>query len=302
MSSADPPTPDPAPPAPEPQPAPGGPAAAATAPEHAPSTRERWDAILNEADSLPGRVVEFLTGALILIVCGIYVVDREISSGHLAALEPLQPALQTVETLITVVFLIEYFVRWWASGSWRYPLRPLAIVDLIACLPLFFPQKSLQFVRILRMFRVLRLLRLVQSRKFFFGEVTLDHLLVLRIMFTIFCLVFITGGFVYELERDVNGEQFPSLFDAFYFAIVTLTTVGFGDQSPVTAGGRLATACMILLGVLVIPWQLTNLARHLVTVSNKKDTMCKGCGLKYHDHDASHCKACGRLIFQEYDG
>ncbi|MEZ6186480.1 MAG: ion transporter [Planctomycetota bacterium] len=265
------------------------------------SRRERWDLFLNDASTGPGRVIEFVTGALILIVCAIYVVDREISSGHLPALASMQETLQGIETGITVLFLLEYFVRWWASGSWRYPLRPLAIVDLVACLPLFFPQ-NFQFVRILRMFRVLRLLRLVQSRTFFFGEITVDHLLVVRIMFTIFCLVFITGGFVFELEREVNREQFPSLFDAFYFAIVTLTTVGFGDQSPVTAGGRLATACMILLGVLVIPWQLTNLARHLVTVGNKKATMCQGCGLKHHDQDASHCNACGRLIFQEFDG
>jgi len=265
------------------------------------STRERWDTVLNDASTFWGRVIEFTTGALILIVCAIYVLDRELSSGHIQSLAPLQPTLQWAEWLITVLFLVEYGVRWWASGAWTYPLRPMAVVDLLACLPLFLPHQ-IQFVRILRMFRILRLMRLLQSRTFFFGTVTLDHLLVMRIMFTIFCLVFITGGFVFELEREVNPDEFPSLFDAFYFAIVTLTTVGFGDQSPVTAGGRIATACMILLGVMVIPWQLTNLARHLVTVSNKKDTMCKQCGLKYHDLDASHCKACGSLIFQEYSG
>jgi voltage-gated potassium channel len=262
--------------------------------------QQRVDHVLNQPDSFAGRVAELSIGSLILFACALYVVHAELIGTAYADWIPL---VNTIETVVTIVFLVEYLVRWWARAfSVRYLFTPMALVDLVAILPLFLPGGQLHFVRVLRMFRVLRLLRLLQSRKFFFGEVTQDHLLVMRIMFTIGCLVFLTGGLVYECEKHVPGTSFVNLHDSFYFALVTLTTVGFGDMTPATFAGRAVTMAMILLGVMIIPWQLTNLARQVVRSSNKVDVMCKHCGLKGHDADASHCKSCGNLIFQEYDG
>jgi voltage-gated potassium channel len=210
--------------------------------------------------------------------------------------------LAGIETAITVVFLVEYVARLWAKRlSLRYILSPLAIIDLLAVLPLFFSASHLQFVRVLRLIRILRLARLLQNAKFFFGEVTATHLAVMRILLTVFSLVFITGGLLYDIEHPVNGA-FATMLDGVYFAVVTLTTVGFGDITPRTEVGRVVTMVMILTGVMVIPWQLTNLARRIVLDTNKRETICAACGLKYHDPDASHCKACGSLIYQEYDG
>lgn len=269
-------------------------------PEPQTPLQERIDHVLNQADSVAGRVVELSIGLLILLACSLYVLEAELVGTEQADWIPL---LVTIENAITVVFLVEYLIRFWARGfSPRYLITPMALVDLIAILPLFLPAGQLHFVRVLRMFRVLRMLRLVQTRKFFFGEVTEDHLMVMRIMFTIGCLVFLTGGLVYECEKDMPGTSFVNLHDSFYFALVTLTTVGFGDMTPQTFAGRAVTMLMILLGVLIIPWQLTDLARQVVRSGNKVDVMCKHCGLKGHDPDASHCKSCGNLIFQEYDG
>lgn len=265
-----------------------------------PSLQARVDHVLNLADTPAGRVTELSIGLLILLSCSLYVLQSELAGTAWAGWIPL---LQRVETAITVVFLIEYLVRFWARGfSWRYLLTPMALVDLVAILPLFLPAGQLNFVRVLRMFRVLRMLRLFQNRQFFFGEVTEDHLLVMRIMLTIGCLVFLTGGLVYECEKDLPGTKFANLHDSFYFALVTVTTVGFGDMTPQTFAGRAVTMLMILLGVLIIPWQLTDLARQVVRSGTKVDVMCKHCGLKGHDPDASHCKSCGNLIFQEYEG
>ena len=115
-------------------------------------------------------------------------------------------------------------------------VTPFAIVDLIAILPIFLPESHFQFVRLLRLFRVLRMLRLVREREFFFGDVTESHLQVLRILFTISCLVFITGGLIFEIESKVN-PAFATLFDGLYFAVVSLTTVGFGDLAPISWQG-----------------------------------------------------------------
>ena len=142
----------------------------------------------------------------------------------------------------------------------------------------------------------------MQSRKFFFGEVTAEHLIVLRIVISVFCLVFVTGGSLYELEHERFPETWPSLFDAVYFAVVTLTTVGFGDMTPHTTSGKVVTMVMILAGVLVIPWQLTTLAKRMLAGGAKVPTTCPQCGLTGHDPDASHCKSCGDVIYQVYHG
>ena len=92
------------------------------------------------------------------------------------------------------------------------------------------------------------------------------------------------------------------MFDGIYFAVVTLTTVGYGDLTPETMQGQLVTMVMILTGVVIFPWQLTNLARALLENRNKLDVTCSHCGLQRHEADASHCKACGFLIYQEYAG
>ncbi|MDH3744132.1 MAG: potassium channel family protein [Acidobacteriota bacterium] len=260
------------------------------------SFRERVDWYLNEPASTAGRAIEVVVGALILAICALFILSTlDLPAGTMKLIGIL-------ETGITVIFLVEYLVRWWAKGfSLLYLVSPMALIDGAAILPLFLgPQ--LQLVRVLRLLRFFRLLRLVQSRKFFFGEVTPEHLIVLRIVFTVVCLVFVTGGTLYELEHEAHPETWPTLFDGIYFAVVTLTTVGFGDMTPHTLAGKIVTMVMILVGVLMIPWQLTTLARRVLFRLGKVRTTCERCGLTGHDPDASHCKSCGHIIYQEYEG
>ncbi|MFQ5528243.1 MAG: potassium channel family protein [Thermoanaerobaculia bacterium] len=257
------------------------------------SFQQRMDWYLNEPASRAGRVVELVIGFLIFVICGLFIL------GTLDIAAETKALIGRLETGITIVFLIEYLVRWWAKKfSIRYLFTPMALIDLAAILPLFLGS-HLQLIRLLRF---LRLLRLVQSRKFFFGEVTPEHLIVLRIVLTVVCLVFVTGGTLYELEHEQHPDTWPSLFDGIYFAVVTLTTVGFGDMTPHTLAGKSVTMVMILVGVLVIPWQVTTLARRVLFNVGKVKATCSKCGLTGHDRDASHCKSCGSVIYQEYEG
>ena len=91
--------------------------------------------------------------------------------------------------------------------------------------------------------------------------------------------------------------------DAFYYVVTTLSTVGLGDYVTVTGPGKTFTVVMILSGAILIPWQAGKLIRMLIMEdASKKNVTCSKCGLVGHDHDASHCKACGNIIFQTYNG
>ncbi|HIG93588.1 TPA: two pore domain potassium channel family protein [Candidatus Woesearchaeota archaeon] len=86
-----------------------------------------------------------------------------------------------------------------------------------------------------------------------------------------------------------------------YFTIITITTVGYGDISPVTTIGRLVSVLTVLAGVTLIPWQLGKLLKVVLSSNTKKKVKCTKCGLEDHDNDAIHCKACGTIIKQKHE-
>ena len=77
-----------------------------------------------------------------------------------------------------------------------------------------------------------------------------------------------------------------------------MTTVGFGDQIPISYGGKLVTLMMILTGIAVIPWQLGDLVRQFIKSTDKKEIDCEKCGLAFHEQDAKYCKRCGTILKQ----
>jgi voltage-gated potassium channel len=97
---------------------------------------------------------------------------------------------------------------------------------------------------------------------------------------------------IYQVEHPVNPDQFSTFLDAIYFSVATMTTVGFGDITPISEVGRLLTVLMILTGIALIPWQLGDLIKQLVKTSKQIEIRCD-CGLAAHDADARYCKACG---------
>ena len=82
-----------------------------------------------------------------------------------------------------------------------------------------------------------------------------------------------------------------------YFSIVTMTTVGFGDVTPISEIGRLLTVLMILTGIALIPWQVGDLIKQIIKTANVVERICSGCGLDLHDEDAKFCKICGKKLF-----
>ncbi len=257
--------------------------------------REKIYRILNEANSLGGWIYRGVLTFLIFVVCVTFVWETY----------PIAPAtydfLMKVDLAITIIFLIDYLVRFWSERfSIRYLFTPLALVDLLAILPLFL-SAHFQFIRVLRLLRILRLLRVLQREKPSSFLPSEFRLRVVTIFFTLFCIIFIYAGMIYEIEHKVNPIQIRTFFDSLYFSVVSVTTVGYGDIVPLSWQGRVATLLMICSGVILIPWQVTELARYLVQGIQKEERQCKTCKANWHDTDAKFCRRCGKPLAAQGD-
>ena len=215
------------------------------------------------------------------------------------------PQLRVVEWGFTVLFTVEYALRLYCvRRPLLYATSFYGAVDLLAILPTYLSvllpgTHALLVVRVLRLMRVFRVLKLVS----FLGEarVLLTALRASRHKIIVFLgavlsTVVIMGSVMYLVEGEKNG--FDSIPRSMYWAIVTMTTVGFGDITPKTVVGQfLASVLMILgYGVLAVPTgivsvELANAARH-----NHNPEACPACGVEGHDADATYCKHCGAKL------
>lgn len=206
--------------------------------------------------------------------------------------------LNLLDDSILGIFVFEYFLRLLcAENRLKHLFSLYAIIDLLAILPFFLGAIDVTFIRLLRWFRILRLIRLVESKSLFANK-TEDIAILFRILFTLFAIVFIFSGFVYQIEHP-NNPKFHNFLDAFYFSIFTMTTVGYSDVMPKSDAGKLITVLMVLTGIALIPVQLSELFKRLVKTANQNEqatTTCTGCGLSLHDADAKFCKVCGTKI------
>jgi voltage-gated potassium channel len=171
-------------------------------------------------------------------------------------------------------------------------------------LPVFGISLDLRFIKVIRSIRatrIFRFLRFTSDADFFFGNITVPLLKVVRLCLTILIIFFVSSGVFFHVENDVNPNV-QNFGDAFYFTVVALTTVGFGDITPLSGAGKWVTVLMICSGIILIPWQVSGIVKEWIHIASKKEIVCERCGLRYHDRDASHCKSCGAVIYQEYDG
>ncbi|MBE9144132.1 ion transporter [Planktothrix mougeotii] len=202
--------------------------------------------------------------------------------------------LELLDFIILILFTIEYVIRFWAAeNKKKFVLDPLSLIDLLIIIQGSLRFLNISYLRIFRWFRVLRLIRFIDVKISVFRIQTEDGIIFARIIFTLLTIIFIFSGLIYQVEHPVNPEIFKTFLDAVYFSVVTMTTVGFGDVTPLSEMGRFLTILMILTGIALIPWQLGDLIKQLVKASNHIDTICVGCGWSVHDKDARFCKRCG---------
>lgn len=198
---------------------------------------------------------------------------------------------------ILALFTVEYLIR---LGSAERPLRFIfslyGLIDLLAILPFLFGFLDTRFLRLIRWLRILRLARFFEQKTWFSKLSGYEGLIFARILFTLFSIIFIYSGAIYQAEHEANSESFTTFLDAVYFAVVTMTTVGFGDITPVSETGRGLTILMILTGIALIPTQVGNFIQQFTKVQNSKRVTCKNCGLLGHEMDAQFCRRCGTAL------
>ncbi len=254
-----------------------------------------------------GKAIDIFIIFLNLIICAIFVIETYPVS------EATKRLLWNTEVMIVLFFIIEYVARLYgAKNRLRQLIDVYSMVDFIAIvptlsllvLPLFGITPNFGFLKVIRMIRVLRIfrfLRFTADPDFFFGTITFRFLNLIKLFLTIFMIFFISSGLFFHVENAINPNV-RTFGDAFYFTVVTLSTVGFGDITPMSEAGKWVTVLMILSGIILIPWQVSRIFKEWLHIATKKDVVCPGCGLRYHDDNASHCKSCGHIIYQEYDG
>ena len=258
--------------------------------------KQRINFYFDDLTTPMGKTFDLVIIALIFLACVIFVIKTYNIP------ERLEETLNLIETIIIIVFIIEYLLRFWvAEKKLKFFFNIYSLIDLAAILPIFFAQQYFQVIRVFRALRILRMIRFLEDRHFFFGSIKHVHLIIFRISYIIFAIVFVSSGLIFYTEHEINPENFRTFFDGVYFSIVTITTVGFGDITPLSDYGRAITILIILSGILFIPWQVRNLIAHFIFSINKASLTCKECGLEYHDRDAVHCKRCGSKIYHKQE-
>jgi voltage-gated potassium channel len=253
-----------------------------------------------EADTPAGRAFDVALVAAILaaVVCVVLESVRDLSEGA-------RTALWVAEWIFTALFTIEYVLRLVCVGQpLRYALSFFGLVDLLAVLPTYLSlvwpgAQSLLVIRALRLLRVFRVLKL--GRYLSEARALRQALLQSRAKITVFLatiLVSITivGAAMYLIEGPENG--FTSIPIAMYWAVVTMTTVGYGDISPRTPLGQLLASALMVLGYALIIVPTGIVSAEMVQQSRRPITtqVCPECSREGHDFDARHCKWCGARL------
>ncbi|MBW3563672.1 MAG: ion transporter [Acidobacteria bacterium] len=261
--------------------------------------RERVRRIIFGHDTPAGRA--FDVGLIIAIVLSVVVVCVDsVARYHREAGDFLVAA----EWFFTILFTIEYIARIWSAGRRRaYVFSFFGIVDLLAILPtwLSLVVPGTQFLATIRVLRVLRIFRVLKLVQFVGGAEVLARALRASIhkitvfLFVVLTIVVIVGSMMYLIEGPEAG--FVNIPTGIYWAIVTLTTVGFGDITPITTLGKaLASVLMIMgYGIIAVPTGIVT-----VEMSRLQPTLrslrCGSCGLADHQVDAVYCRGCGAEI------
>lgn len=208
-----------------------------------------------------------------------------------------------LEWFFTIVFTIEYVLRLICiKRPHKYVFSVLGVIDLLAIIPsylsiIFAGAQSLLVLRALRLLRIFRIFRLVHflSEMQFLSHAIKNSLRKISIfILVVLTSVVILGSIIYLVEGQQNG--FTSIPQSVYWAIVTITTVGYGDIAPVTPLGQIIASFIMLLGygIIAVPTGIITTEMAIAARSKKQGNQaCPSCGREGHDEDAKFCKFCG---------
>jgi len=256
--------------------------------------------VIFEADTKAGRIFDL--SLMWAIVTSLVVV-------MLDSIESIREKLQTIlyiaEWFFTILFTVEYVLRVY---SVKHPLKYIfsffGIIDLLSVLPTYLSifiagtqyLMVIRTVRLLRIFRIFKLARHLNEARVLYAALRSARHKITVFLMVIISMVTIMGAIMYQVEGAENG--FTSIPRSMYWAIVTMTTVGYGDIAPKTVLGQLISSIIMIMGYAIIAIPTGIVSAELSTM--KRDEIntrtCTNCSLEGHETDAEYCKFCGEKL------
>lgn len=260
--------------------------------------RARLNEIIFESNTTAGRLFDLVLIWLILLSVATVILESVRS-----VRQQYGDLLYALEWLFTGLFTLEYVLR---LLSVRRPLRYatsfFGVVDLLAIIPtylsIFVPGS--QYLLVIRILRLLRVFRLLKLSEYITEADTLRRALrasqrkISVFLSAVMLLVIIIGALMYVIEGEEHG--FTSIPVSVYWAIVTLTTVGYGDLSPKTPLGQILASIVMIIGygIIAVPTGIVSVElAQAVRQQTVASQSCSACGAEGHDYDARFCKYCG---------
>jgi len=266
------------------------------------SWREALYEIIFKADSVAGKSFDISLIVIIALSVITVILNTVGSIEH-----EYGYVLHIAEWIFTIIFTIEYILRLiCCKRPVAYVHSFFGIVDLFSIVPtyisLFIPGSQVLLVvrilRVLRIFRVLKLVKYVGESELLIDALRSSRRKITVFLFSVITIVIIFGSVMYIVESQDNG--FTNIPESIYWAVVTLTTVGYGDVTPHTHIGKVISMVIMVMGygILAVPTgivtaEMTKAMGHHNKVSSN---VCEGCGYRWHDDDAHYCKHCGNTL------
>nr|WP_320142945.1 ion transporter [uncultured Cohaesibacter sp.] len=207
---------------------------------------------LNGVDPKWGRSFELVWATLILLSAFFLAVETEPKLSN-----TMKSILAIEEIVIVSLFSVEYALRVWSAPKrWHYIFSFWGMVDLLAILPFYLALgidlRGLRAIRLLRLFRILKLARLVDAverLRVAFADIKYELSI---FAFVSLIVLYLAAVGIYYFENEAQPDKFSSVFQSLWWAVATLTTVGYGDVFPVTVGGKVFTLFVLMIGIGII--------------------------------------------------
>jgi len=255
--------------------------------------RARIYQIIFETDTKAGRLFDVILLWLILLSVGVVIIESIPEVGH-----AYPKTFHFIELIFTVLFSIEYLLRLWSSPKpFRYIKSGWGLIDLFSILPTYlsiiFPGYHYLLVvrifRLLRVFRILKLVRFSQESQILIKAMKASSYKIGVFLFTVLTTITLLGTMMYVVEGSESG--YTSIPQSIYWAIVTVTTVGYGDVVPLTVVGKILSSISMIIGYAIIAVP-TGIITVELSKSSKEQSTCSACESQ-NSQDANYCNNCG---------
>ncbi len=265
------------------------------------SIKAKLHEVIFEADTFAGKAFDLgLLLAILISILAVMLDSVDVVHANYG------DELAVVEWVCTILFTIEYILRFWIiDKSWRYVFSFYGIIDFLSTIPsyitLFFVGAPslilLRSFRLLRIFRILRLVDYLGEARVLVDSIKASGRKILVFTMAVIMISIFMGSLMYQVEGPANG--FTSIPKSIYWAIVTLTTVGYGDIAPQTVIGQTIASIIMILGygIIAVPTGIVGVEIAKSEIKRKFSTQtCPSCAQEGHDYDAIFCKFCGEKL------